>query len=101
MAALLGRKIGMTGIFNEQGIYIPCTLIEAGPCTVTQVKTMDTDGYEAIQVGFGAEKEKNLNKPQKGHFAKAGTAASRVVREFRTPKVADYKTGDVIVVSDL
>ncbi len=101
MAALLGRKIGMTGIFNEQGVYIPCTLIEAGPCTVVQVRTMETDGYEALQLGFGTRNEKNINAAQKGHLNKAGVAPVKLMREFRSYKTADFKAGDVINVADL
>jgi len=101
MAALLGRKIGMTGMFNEQGVYIPCTLIETGPCTVVQVKTKDVDGYEALQIGFGSKREKNLNNPEKGHLAKVGVAPVRLLREFRTYDVTNYKPGDVIAVSDV
>lgn len=101
MAALLGRKIGMTGIFNEQGVYIPCTLIEAGPCTVVQVKTKESDGYEALQLGFGSKREKNVNKPLKGHYAKAGVEAPRELREFRVFEVADFKSGDTIGVGDV
>jgi large subunit ribosomal protein L3 len=96
MAALLGRKIGMTGIFNEQGVYIPCTLIETGPCTVVQVKTKENDGYEALQLGFGSKREKNINRPEKGHLQKAGAPMVRELREFRTYNIANYKMGDVI-----
>jgi large subunit ribosomal protein L3 len=101
MAALLGRKIGMTGIFNEQGVYVPCTLIEAGPCTVVQVRTKETDGYEALQVGFGSRREKNLTNAEKGHINKAGVAPARVLREFRSYDIANYKPGDVINVADI
>jgi large subunit ribosomal protein L3 len=101
MAALLGRKIGMTGICNEQGVYIPCTLIEAGPCTVVQVKTKENDGYEALQLGFGSKREKNINRPEKGHLQKAGAPMVRDLREFRTYDIANYKAGDVIAVNDL
>lgn len=102
MAALLGKKIGMTGIFNEQGVYIPCTLIEAGPCTVVQVKTQENDGYEALQLGFGAKRVKNSNKPEMGHLQKAGVADPvRLLREFRTYDVANFKVGDVIGVNDV
>ena len=101
MAALLGRKIGMTGIFNDQGVYIPCTLIEAGPCTVVQVKTAETDGYEAIQLGYGAGKEKQTNKPMQGHLQKAGVAPQRVIREFRTYDVNGFKSGDTIAATDV
>ncbi len=102
MAALIGKKIGMTGIFNEQGVYVPCTLIETGPCTVVQVKTKETDGYEALQLGFGTKREKNITKPEQGHLQKAGLAEPvRLLREFRTYNVADYKVGDVIGLVDV
>lgn len=101
MAALLGRKIGMTGMFNEQGVYIPCTLIETGPCTVVQVKTKDNDGYEAIQLGFGTKAERNINQPLKGHLKKAGAHLARHLREFRSYEVSNYKPGDVIAVTDV
>lgn len=101
MAALLGRKIGMTGMFNEQGVYIPCTLIETGPCTVVQVRTKDVDGYEALQIGFGSIRKKNLNHPQLTRFEKAGVEPQRTLREFRTYNVANYKTGDVIKIEDI
>jgi large subunit ribosomal protein L3 len=102
MAALLGKKIGMTGIFNEQGVYVPCTLIEAGPCTVVQVKTQENDGYEALQLGFGTKRVKNSNKPEMGHLQKAGVADPvRLLREFRTYDVANFKVGDVIGVNDV
>jgi large subunit ribosomal protein L3 len=91
----------MTGYFNEQGVYIPCTLIEAGPCTVTQVKTQEADGYEALQLGFGSRSEKNLTQAVRGHLAKSGAAATKVLKEFRTFDVASYKAGDVINVGDV
>ncbi|MBS1913778.1 MAG: 50S ribosomal protein L3 [Bacteroidetes bacterium] len=101
MAALLGRKIGMTGIFNEQGVYIPCTLIETGPCTVVQVKTQENDGYEALQLGFGSKSARNVNKPEMGHLKKVGATPVRELREFRTFDVANFKPGDVIAVGDV
>ena len=81
--AILATKIGMTQIFNENGVLTPVTVLQAGPCYVTQVKTVENDGYSAIQVGFGDIREKLVNKPMKGHFAKAGVAPKRFVREFR------------------
>ena len=75
--AIIGRKIGMTQIFDDAGRVIPVTVIEAGPCAVVQKKTVETDGYEAVKVGFGEVKEKNVNKPLKGHFAKANTANNK------------------------
>ncbi|MBN9398642.1 MAG: 50S ribosomal protein L3 ['Candidatus Kapabacteria' thiocyanatum] len=99
MSAILGRKIGMTSIFTEDGQFVPCTVIEAGPCPVTQVKTMESDGYEAVQIGFGALAERKLNKPKAGHLAKAGTAPVRHLKEFRQlfNKVA---VGDVVTVDN-
>lgn len=101
MASLIGRKIGMTGIFNEQGMYVPCTLIEVGPCTVVQVKNIESDGYEALQLGFGSKKASRVNQPEKGHLDKAGVAPVRQLKEFRTYNVADYKVGDVIAAADV
>lgn len=93
---LLGRKLGMTRVFTEDGRWIEVTLLEAGPCTVIQRKTTDTDGYNAVQVGFGQAKETRVTKPLKGHFAKAGVAAKRVLREFRVDAASDLKAGDEI-----
>ena len=93
--ALLGKKLGMTQIFNEDGKVIPVTVIEAGPCTVVQVKTKDADGYEAVQLGFGDIKDKHINKPEKGHFAKSKLAAKKHLREFRVDS-ADVKVGDEV-----
>ena len=94
--AILGTKIGMTQIFNEDGKVVPVTVVLAGPCTVVQKKTVETDGYEAVQVGYGEVKEKSLNKPMKGHFAKADTAAKKYLREFRLEDVASLNVGDEI-----
>lgn len=94
--AILGRKLGMTQVFTEDGTVIPVTVIEAGPVTVTQLKTVENDGYNAVQVGFADAKEKSLNKPEKGHFDKAGVAYKRVLREFRFDGDAQYKIGDEI-----
>jgi large subunit ribosomal protein L3 len=96
MLGLLGRKIGMTQIFDESGKQIPITVIEAGPVTVTQVKTKETDGYDAVQVAFGKIKEKNVNKPLKGHFAKSGAPLARRLAEFRVDNPQDYTPGQVI-----
>jgi large subunit ribosomal protein L3 len=82
MSGILGKKIGMTSVYDENGKNIPCTVIEAGPCVVTQVRTIEKDGYEAIQLAFDDKKEKNTTKALKGHFAKAGTTPKRVVAEF-------------------
>ena len=97
MTGLIGKKIGMTSVFSVEGKNIPCTVIEAGPCVVTQVKTAETDGYEAIQLGFGDKKEKNTSKAEFGHFQKAGTAPKRQVVEFRDFE-GEYKLGDTITV---
>lgn len=94
--AILGTKIGMTQLFDESGKVIPVTVVLAGPCTVVQKKTVETDGYDAVQVGFGEVKEKNLNKPMKGHFAKADTAAKKYLREFRLDDIASLNVGDEI-----
>lgn len=83
MLGLIGKKVGMTSVFLEDGKNLPCTVIEAGPCNVTQVKSEDTDGYSAVQLGFGDKKEKNTTKPQMGHFKKAGVTPKRKVIEFR------------------
>ena len=95
---IIGKKLGMTQIFNENGIVVPVTVIEAGPCTVTQVKTEETDGYSSIQLGFGDVKEKHLNKPLKGHFAKSKLALKKHLREFRVSNVDEVKVGDEIKV---
>ena len=94
---IIGRKIGMTQIFDEVGAVIPVTVIEAGPCTVTQVKTVETDGYNAVQLGFGDVKEKHVNKPLKGHFEKSKLALKKHLREFRVES-ADEKVGDEIKI---
>ena len=100
--AILGKKVGMTQIFLPDGRLVPVTVVEAGPCTVTMVKTCETDGYEAIQVGFGELSEqrakKLLNKPELGHFAKAGVSPARYLREFRMDDISGYSVGDVIRV---
>ena len=93
---LIGRKIGMTQIFDEKGNVIPVTVIEAGPCVVAQVKTVETDGYNAIQLGFGEVKDKHINKPEAGHFAKAKLANKKHLREFRLEDITSYKVGDEV-----
>ena len=93
---LIGRKIGMTQIFDEKGNVIPVTVIEAGPCVVAQVKTVETDGYNAIQLGFGEIKDKHINKPEAGHFAKAKLANKKHLREFRLEDITSYKVGDEV-----
>ncbi|MGE4289572.1 MAG: 50S ribosomal protein L3 [Salinivirgaceae bacterium] len=97
MAGLIGKKIGMTSIFSAEGKNIPCTVIEAGPCVVTQVKTIETDGYNAIQLGYDDKKEKKSIKPELGHFKKAGTSPKIKVAEFLDFQ-EDYQLGDVLTV---
>ena len=94
--AILGTKIGMTQIFGEGGAVIPVTVILAGPCTVVQKKTIESDGYEAVQVGFGEVKEKHLNKPLLGHFKKADTANKKYLRELRLEDISELNVGDEI-----
>ena len=96
--AIIGKKVGMTQIFDEKGNVIPVTVIEAGPCNVVQVKTVETDGYDAIQLGFGEVKEYKLNKPKRGHFKKASVPVQKHLREFRVSDVDSHKVGDVIKV---
>ncbi|MBE7019527.1 MAG: 50S ribosomal protein L3 [Ruminococcaceae bacterium] len=94
--AILGKKVGMTQLFSETGKFVPVTVIEAGPCVVTQKKTVEIDGYNSIQVGFVETKEKKSNKPLMGHFKKAGTAIMKFLREFRLDDTASYNVGDEI-----
>ena len=96
MPGLIGKKIGMTSVFSADGKNLPCTVIEAGPCVVTQVKTVEKDGYAAVQVGFQEAKEKRTSKPMKGHFAKAGTTPKRHLAEFTFDE--EHNLGDVITV---
>ncbi len=100
MKALLGKKIGMTQIFAETGEVIPVTVIEAGPETVTQIKTVETDGYNAVQVAFEDQKAHRVNKPMAGHFEKAGVAPKKHVTEFRVEEGETYEVGQVITVAD-
>ena len=93
---IVGKKIGMTQLFDESGKIIPVTVVEAGPCVVVQKKTTENDGYEAVQLGFGDISEKAVNKPLKGHFAKAGVALKRVLREFRLDDCSALSVGDII-----
>ena len=92
--ALIGRKVGMTQIFDEEGKVIPVTAIEVGPCTVTQIKTVEQDGYTAVQLGFGEVKERKLNKPELGHLSKNKLAPKKYLREFRLDSVEGMKVGD-------
>ena len=97
--ALIGKKLGMTQIFDENGTVIPVTVLEAGPCVVAQVKTLENDGYEAVQLGFGEVKENKLNKPEKGHFAKANIAPKKHLREFRLDSVEGVNVGTELTVN--
>ena len=97
MPGLIGKKIGMTSIFDKDGKNIPCTVIQAGPCTVTQVKTIESDGYASVQLAFDEKKEKNTPKAEQGHFAKANTTPKKKVIELKG-FVKDWKAGDVINV---
>ena len=94
--AIIGKKVGMTQIFDETGHAIPVTVIEAGPCTVTQKKTVEKEGYSAVQLGFETVAEKKLTKPELGHLKKAGVEAKKVLKEFRLDTAADMNVGDVI-----
>jgi large subunit ribosomal protein L3 len=96
MPGLIGKKIGMTSVFSADGKNIPCTVIEVGPCVVTQVKTAEKDGYNAIQIGFEEEKEKHLTQPEIGHFKKAGVTPKRHLAEFKFD--GEYNLGDTITV---
>ncbi len=98
MAGIIGKKIGMTSVFSVEGKNVPCTVIEAGPCVVTQVKTVEADGYDALQLGFGEKKEKKTSKAEFGHFKNAGTSPKRKVVEFRNNFEGEYKLGDEVKV---
>lgn len=100
MKAILGKKIGMTQIFAETGEVVPVTVIEAGPEVVTQIKTVETDGYNAVQVAFEDQKAHRVNKPLTGHFAKSGTAPKKHLAEFRVEEGETYELGQVITVAD-
>ncbi len=97
MKGLIGKKIGMTSVFTSDGKQTPCTIIEAGPCTVTQVKTRETDKYDAVQIAYGERKEKHSNAALNNHFAKAGTTAKKIVKEFRDFSI-EKNLGDTITV---
>ena len=94
--AIIGKKVGMTQIFDESGKVIPVTVVEAGPCVVTQKKTVETDGYVAVQLGFGDVAEKKLSKPEAGHLKKAGEAVKKYLKEFRFDDMSSYNLGDVL-----
>lgn len=100
MPGLLGKKIGMTSVFSADGKNVPCTVIELGPCVVTQIKTVDNDGYEALQLGFQEKKEKHTTAPMAGHFKKAGVAPQRHLAEFKGFD-GEYKLGDTITVDSI
>ena len=97
---ILGRKIGMTQVWDENDNVVPVTVIQAGPCTVSQVKTETTDGYNAVQIGFGDIKAKHVNKPMAGHFAKAGVEPTRFLPEVRVADGEEHKVGDTVTVAD-
>lgn len=99
MKGILGKKLGMTQIFDENGVAVPVTIVEAGPCFITQKKTKDRDGYDAIQIGFGDIFEKSLNKPMAGHLKKSGTPAVKYLREFQVADAEAYEEGQKIDVS--
>ena len=99
MRGLIGKKIGMTQVFNDSGSLIPVTIVEAGPCVVTQVKTISSDGYDAVQIGYSDLKDKHSNKAQSGHFSKANAKAKRYLAEFQPVSNYDYKTGQEFGVS--
>lgn len=98
MKGLIGKKLGMTSIYDEEGVAVPVTVIEAGPCVVTQLKDADKDGYKAVQLGFGDQKEQRMTKPALGHLKKAGADAKSVLREFRVED-AEVNIGDVVDAS--
>jgi len=100
MAGLIGKKIGMTSVFSVEGKNIPCTVIQAGPCVVTQVKSVATDGYDSIQLGFADKKEKHTNKAELGHFKKAGTEPKKKLIEFKE-LVGEFKLGDLVTVDSI
>jgi len=100
MPGLIGKKIGMTSVFSADGKNVPCTVIEAGPCVVTQIKTVENDGYEAIQLGFEDKKDKHTSQPEAGHFKKAGTTPKRHLVEFKGFE-EEFKLGEAITVDKL
>ena len=101
MPGLIGKKIGMTSVFGADGMNIPCTVIEAGPCVVTQVRTVEKDGYAAVQLAYGEKKEKQTSAPLKGHFAKAGTTPKKKLVEFEADFAGELKLGDTVTVADV
>jgi len=101
MTGILGKKIGMTSVFDERGESVPCTVIEAGPCTITQIKTLERDGYTALQMGFDDKPERAVNRPEAGHLKKAGASPKRLTREFRGFDVTKFQLGAEIRVDTL
>ena len=101
MPGLIGKKVGMISVFGADGKNVPCTVVEAGPCVVTQVRTVETDGYSAIQLAYDEKKEKQTSKALKGHFEKAGTTPKKKVVEFEADFAGDLKLGDVLTVADI
>jgi large subunit ribosomal protein L3 len=100
MPGIIGKKIGMTSVYSAAGKNIPCTVIEAGPCVVTQVRTLEKDGYTAVQLAYGEKKEKNTSKPMQGHFKKAGTTPKRFIAEFHD-FASEMNLGDVVTITEL
>src|SRR5665648_419419 len=100
MAGLIGKKIGMTSVFSVEGKNIPCTVIQAGPCVVTQVKSVATDGYDSVQLGYEDKKEKHTNKAELGHFKKAATEPKRKLIEFKELE-GEFKPGDLVTVDSI
>ena len=96
---IIGRKIGMTQVFEDSGKAVPVTVIQAGPCPIVQLKTQEKDGYQAVQLGFGAQKESRINRPKQGHFAKAGVDPAFVLREFRVQSLDDVSVGSIVDAS--
>ena len=101
MLGLIGKKLGMTQLFEAGGTFVPVTVIEAGPCTVVQVRTRDRDGYDALQIGFGERREKNLSKAQRGHMAKAGRSNFATLLEFRLTAPGEYQVGEEVKLTSL
>jgi len=99
MSGIIGKKVGMTSVYNAEGKNIPCTVIQAGPCVVTQVKTVETDGYASVQLAYDEKKDKNTSKPMKGHFAKANTTAKKKLVEFK--KFNDAKSIGEVITAEL
>src|SRR5574344_2178229 len=101
MPGLIGKKIGMTSVFGADGKNIPCTVVEAGPCVVTQIRTVEKDGYAAVQLAYDEKKEKHTSAPLMGHFKKAGTTPKRKVVEFPADFAGELKLGDTVTVADV